>query len=102
MAALWAAEAGIYGRFGYAPASRRGAWRGDPTRLRLRPDVPTGTGTVGPATSSGSATLADGTTPASIGRREDGASFTNGVTRRVLMRNVVLTPAEIAQEYAHG
>ena len=50
VAALWAAEAGIYGRFGYAPASRRGTWRGDPTRLRLRPDVGTGTGTVGYAT----------------------------------------------------
>ena len=59
-------------------------------------------GAVGPAMSSGPTTLADGTTPASIGRREDGASFTNGVARRVLMRNAVLTPAEIAQEYAYG
>jgi len=46
VAALWAAEAGIYGRFGYAPATSNGAWSGDPTRLRLRGDVDTGTGTV--------------------------------------------------------
>ncbi|MPQ97384.1 GNAT family N-acetyltransferase [Modestobacter sp. I12A-02628] len=46
VAALWAAEAGIYGRFGYAAATWRGAWRGDPTRLHLRRDVDTGTGRV--------------------------------------------------------
>jgi predicted acetyltransferase len=46
VAALWAAEAGIYGRFGYAPATSNGGWSGDPTRLRLRGDVDTGTGTV--------------------------------------------------------
>ena len=34
VAALWAAEAGIYGRFGYAPATWRGSWSADPTRLR--------------------------------------------------------------------
>ncbi|CCH87005.1 Putative GCN5-related N-acetyltransferase [Modestobacter italicus] len=46
VAALWAAEAGIYGRFGYAPASWRGGWTGDAGRLRLRPDVDCGTGRV--------------------------------------------------------
>jgi predicted acetyltransferase len=46
VAALWAAEAGIYGRFGYAPAAERGGWTGEATRLRLRPDVDCGTGTV--------------------------------------------------------
>jgi predicted acetyltransferase len=46
IAALWAAEASIYGRFGYAPASWRGGWTGRTERLRLRDDVDTGTGTV--------------------------------------------------------
>jgi predicted acetyltransferase len=46
VAALWAAEASIYGRFGYAPASRRGGWSGRTERLRLRADVDTGTGRV--------------------------------------------------------
>jgi predicted acetyltransferase len=46
VAALWAAEAGIYGRFGYAPAVERGGWRGAAERLRLRPEVDCGTGTV--------------------------------------------------------
>jgi predicted acetyltransferase len=46
VAALWAAEAGIYGRFGYAPAAYRGGWHGEAHRLRLRPDVDCGTGTV--------------------------------------------------------
>jgi predicted acetyltransferase len=46
VAALWAAEAGIYGRFGYAPASWRGGWTGQTERLRLRPDVDCGTGRV--------------------------------------------------------
>ena len=46
VAALWAAEAGIYGRYGYATASWRGAWQADTGRLRLRPDVDTGTGAV--------------------------------------------------------
>ena len=46
VAALWAAEGAIYGRFGYAPATRRGGWTGEAARLRLRPDVDCGTGTV--------------------------------------------------------
>jgi predicted acetyltransferase len=46
VAALWAAEASIYGRFGYAPASWRGGWTGRTERLRLRPDVDGGTGRV--------------------------------------------------------
>jgi len=46
VAALWAAEASIYGRFGYAPASFRGGWKGRTERLRLRRDVDTGTGQV--------------------------------------------------------
>ncbi len=49
VAALWAAEAPIYGRFGYAPATRRGNWTGRTERLRLRRDVDTGTGAVRPA-----------------------------------------------------
>ena len=46
LAALWAAESSIYGRFGYAPASRRGGWSGRTERLRLRRDVDTGSGRV--------------------------------------------------------
>jgi predicted acetyltransferase len=46
IAALWAAEASIYGRFGYAPASWKGGWTGATERMRLRPDVATGTGSV--------------------------------------------------------
>ncbi len=46
VAALWAAESSIYGRFGYAPATWRGGWQGPTERLRLRPDVDCGTGTV--------------------------------------------------------
>jgi predicted acetyltransferase len=46
VAALWAAESSIYGRFGYAPATWRGGWTGRTERLRLRPDVDCGTGTV--------------------------------------------------------
>ena len=46
LAALWAAEAGIYGRFGYAPAAVKGGWSVDPTRVRLRPDAPAGEGRV--------------------------------------------------------
>lgn len=46
VAALWAAEASIYGRFGYAPATWRGGWSGPTERLRLRPDVDCGTGAV--------------------------------------------------------
>lgn len=46
VAALWAAESSIYSRFGYAPASWRGGWRGNADRLRLRPDVDCGSGRV--------------------------------------------------------
>ncbi|SDY05924.1 Predicted acetyltransferase [Modestobacter sp. DSM 44400] len=46
VAALWAAESSIYGRFGYASATWRGGWHGPTERLRLRPDVDCGTGTV--------------------------------------------------------
>jgi predicted acetyltransferase len=46
VAALWAAESSIYGRFGYAPATWRGGWTGQTERLRLRDDVDTGTGQV--------------------------------------------------------
>ena len=46
VAALWAAEAPIYGRFGYAPATFRGGLTGRCRRLRLRPDVDLGTGRV--------------------------------------------------------
>ena len=49
VAALWAAEASIYGRFGYAPATRRGGWTGRTRAMRLRPGVDTGTGSVHPA-----------------------------------------------------
>jgi predicted acetyltransferase len=46
VAALWAAEFPIYGRFGYAPATFRGNLTGRTERLRLRPDVDLGTGRV--------------------------------------------------------
>lgn len=46
VAALWAAESSIYGRFGYAPASFRGGWTGRTERLKLRRDVDTGSGRV--------------------------------------------------------
>src|SRR3954469_24703778 len=46
VAALWAAESSIYGRFGYAPAAERGGWTGAAHRLRLRPDVDCGTGSI--------------------------------------------------------
>src|SRR4051812_24552085 len=46
VAALWAAEGSIYGRFGYAPAAQRGGWTGAAHRLRLRPDVDCGTGAI--------------------------------------------------------
>jgi predicted acetyltransferase len=49
VAALWAAESAIYGRFGYAPATWRGGWTGQTERLRLRSDVDTGSGRVRPA-----------------------------------------------------
>ncbi len=46
VAALWASESSIYGRFGYAPATWRGNLSGDVARLTLRPDVDLGTGRV--------------------------------------------------------
>jgi predicted acetyltransferase len=46
VAALWAAESSIYGRFGYAPASFRGGWTGRTERLGLRRDIDTGSGRV--------------------------------------------------------
>jgi predicted acetyltransferase len=46
VAALWAAESSIYGRFGYAPATWRGGWSGRTERLGLRPDVDCGSGAV--------------------------------------------------------
>ena len=46
VAALWASEAPIYGRFGYAPAAYRGGLTGRTERLRLRPDIALGTGQV--------------------------------------------------------
>src|SRR3712207_7312962 len=44
VAALWASESSIYGRFGYAPATWRGNLSGDVARLALRPDVDLGEG----------------------------------------------------------
>jgi predicted acetyltransferase len=46
VAGLWAAESAIYGRFGYAPATYRGALTGRSERLSLRRDVDYGTGRV--------------------------------------------------------
>jgi predicted acetyltransferase len=46
VAALWASESSIYGRFGYAPATVRGGLSGLTERLRLRPDVDLGAGRV--------------------------------------------------------
>jgi predicted acetyltransferase len=46
VAALWAAEAPIYGRFGYGPASFRGGVSGAVDGLQLRPDVDLGSGRV--------------------------------------------------------
>src|SRR3954468_4544483 len=46
VAALWAAEFPIYGRFGYAPAAYRGGLTGRLERLRLRADLDLGTGRV--------------------------------------------------------
>jgi predicted acetyltransferase len=46
VAALWASEASIYGRFGYAPATFSGSLEGRVERLRLRPDVDPGAGRV--------------------------------------------------------
>ena len=52
VAALWAAESSIYGRFGYAPASWRGGWTGAVERLRLRPDDLVASPVTAPATGS--------------------------------------------------
>jgi predicted acetyltransferase len=46
VAALWAAEYPIYGRFGYAPASYRAGFTGTTQRMRLRADVDPGSGRV--------------------------------------------------------
>ena len=46
VAALWASEGGIYGRFGYGVAARQLAWTGRKERLRVRPGVPMGAGRV--------------------------------------------------------
>jgi predicted acetyltransferase len=46
VAALWAAEAPIYGRFGYGPATFRGGLEGATDRLSLRPGVDVGSGQV--------------------------------------------------------
>ena len=46
VAALWASEGGIYGRFGYGVAARQLGWYGRKDRLRIRPGVPLGTGRV--------------------------------------------------------
>ena len=46
VAVLWASEGGIYRRFGYGVAARQVSWEGRKDRLRLRPEVPTGTGRV--------------------------------------------------------
>ncbi|TFV57755.1 GNAT family N-acetyltransferase [Geodermatophilus sp. DF01-2] len=46
VAALWASESSIYGRFGYAPATERGNLSGDVARLALRPGVDLGAGRV--------------------------------------------------------
>ncbi|SFK99468.1 GNAT family N-acetyltransferase [Geodermatophilus ruber] len=46
VAALWASESSIYGRFGYAPATWRGNLSGSVARLRLRPGVDAGAGRV--------------------------------------------------------
>lgn len=46
VAALWASESSIYGRFGYAPATLRGGLTGKTERLRLRSDVDVGSGRV--------------------------------------------------------
>jgi predicted acetyltransferase len=46
VAALWAAEHPIYGRFGYAPASHRGGFSGAVPRLQVRPGADEGAGRV--------------------------------------------------------
>jgi predicted acetyltransferase len=46
VAALWASEGGIYGRFGYGVAARQVGLTGDKPRMRLRRGTPVGTGRV--------------------------------------------------------
>jgi predicted acetyltransferase len=46
VAVLWASEGGIYRRFGYGVAARQVGWEGRKDRLRLRPEVSTGSGRV--------------------------------------------------------
>jgi predicted acetyltransferase len=46
VAALWAAESAIYGRFGYAPATYRGGLTGRTERLALRAGADSGSGRV--------------------------------------------------------
>jgi len=46
VAALWASEGGIYGRFGYGVAARQVGLTGDKTRMRLRPGTSVGSGRV--------------------------------------------------------
>ncbi|MGY1740119.1 MULTISPECIES: GNAT family N-acetyltransferase [unclassified Blastococcus] len=53
VAALWASEGPIYGRYGYAPAAWRGGFTGRTTELALRPDADPGTGTVAPVDAEG-------------------------------------------------
>lgn len=48
IAALYASEASIYGRFGYGLASYQGQLKGQTRQMRLRPDVDTGSGRVYP------------------------------------------------------
>lgn len=48
VAALWASEGAIYGRYGYAPAAWRGGFSGRTTELGFRRDVDLGTGRVTP------------------------------------------------------
>lgn len=49
VAALWASEGGIYGRFGYGVAARQAGWQVTKSRLQLRPDVAVGPGRVAAA-----------------------------------------------------
>jgi len=46
VAALWASEGGIYGRFGYGVAARQVAQVGRKDEMRLRPGTPLGSGRV--------------------------------------------------------
>ncbi|MGI8651306.1 MAG: GNAT family N-acetyltransferase [Geodermatophilaceae bacterium] len=48
IAALYASEGSIYGRFGYGLASYQGQLKGDTQSMRLRPEVDTGNGRVYP------------------------------------------------------